>query len=80
MRFDVPRAGARVKGLVQDRGEARKIGRRPGRRVFATAVVLAVPAAAQANEVTHWNRIAMNTLVAFPGPAGDTTGAADPAG
>jgi len=38
--------------------------------VFAAAVALAVPAVAQANEVTHWNRIAMNTLVAFPGPAG----------
>ena len=39
--------------------------------VFAAAVaLLAAPAAAQANEVTHWNRIAMNTLVAFPGPAG----------
>jgi hypothetical protein len=38
---------------------------------FAVAVaLLAAPAAAQANEVTHWNRIAMNTLVAFPGPAG----------
>jgi hypothetical protein len=38
--------------------------------VFVAAVALAVPATAQANEVTHWNRIAMNTLVAFPGPAG----------
>ena len=39
--------------------------------VFAAAgALLAAPAAAQANEVTHWNRIAMNTLVAFPGPAG----------
>ena len=38
--------------------------------VFAAAAALAAPAAAQANEVTHWNRIAMNTLVAFPGPAG----------
>ena len=35
-----------------------------------TAVALAAPAAAQANEVTNWNRIATNTLVAFPGPAG----------
>jgi hypothetical protein len=34
------------------------------------AVALLAPAAAQANEVTHWNRIAMSTLVAFPGPAG----------
>jgi hypothetical protein len=37
---------------------------------FAAAVALVAPAAAQANEVTHWNRIAMSTLVAFPGPAG----------
>jgi hypothetical protein len=36
----------------------------------AGCIALAGPAAAQANEVTHWNRIAMNTLVAFPGPAG----------
>jgi hypothetical protein len=42
------------------------------RAALAAAVVvgLAAPAAAQANEVTHWNRIAMSTLVAFPGPAG----------
>ena len=38
--------------------------------IFAAVVALAAPAAAQANEVTHWNRIAMGTLVAFPGPAG----------
>src|SRR5439155_14133734 len=31
---------------------------------------VAVPAAAQANEVTNWNRIATDTLVAFPLPAG----------
>jgi PAP2 superfamily len=31
---------------------------------------LAVPAIAQANEVTKWNQIATNTLVAFPGPGG----------
>jgi len=37
---------------------------------LAAAIALAAPAAAQANEVTHWNRIAMSTLVAFPGPAG----------
>jgi hypothetical protein len=35
-----------------------------------TAVALAAPAVAQATEVTNWNRIATNTLVAFPGPAG----------
>jgi hypothetical protein len=34
------------------------------------AVALAAPAAAQATEVTNWNRIATDTLVAFPGPAG----------
>ena len=32
----------------------------------------AAPAAAQANEVTHWNQIATSTLVAFPLPAGGT--------
>jgi hypothetical protein len=37
---------------------------------LAAAVALAAPAAAQANEVTDWNRIATNTLVAFPGAAG----------
>jgi hypothetical protein len=37
---------------------------------FAAAVALAVPAAAQANDVTHWNRIAMSTLAAVPPPAG----------
>jgi hypothetical protein len=37
---------------------------------LVAAVALAAPAAAQANEVTHWNRIAMSTLVAFPPPAG----------
>jgi hypothetical protein len=35
-----------------------------------TLVSFAAPAAAQANEVTDWNRIATNTLVAFPGAAG----------
>jgi hypothetical protein len=34
-----------------------------------TAVALAAPAA-QATEVTNWNGIATDTLVAFPGPAG----------
>ena len=38
--------------------------------VLAAAVAFAAPAAAQANEVTDWNRIATNTLVAFPGAAG----------
>ena len=37
---------------------------------LAAAVALAAPAAAQANDVTDWNRIATNTLVAFPGAAG----------
>jgi hypothetical protein len=35
-----------------------------------TAVALAAPAAVQANEVTNWNRVATNTLVAFPLAAG----------
>jgi hypothetical protein len=38
---------------------------------LAAAVALAAPAAAQANEVTDWNRIATNTLVAFPAAAGE---------
>jgi hypothetical protein len=37
---------------------------------LAAVVLSAAPAAAQANEVTDWNRIATNTLVAFPGAAG----------
>jgi hypothetical protein len=37
---------------------------------LVAVAALAAPAAAQANEVTHWNRIAMSTLVAFPPPAG----------
>jgi hypothetical protein len=37
---------------------------------LTAAVALAAPAAAQANEVTQWNRIAMSTLVAFPPAAG----------
>jgi hypothetical protein len=37
---------------------------------LAALVLLAAPAVAQANEVTHWNRIATDTLVAVPGPAG----------
>src|SRR4051812_22896881 len=37
---------------------------------LAAAIALAAPAVAQANEVTHWNRIAMSTLVAFPGRGG----------
>jgi len=36
----------------------------------AATIALAAPAAAQANEVSNWNRIAMSTLVTFPGPAG----------
>ena len=34
------------------------------------AVAVAVPAVAPATEVTNWNRIATDTLVAIPGPAG----------
>jgi hypothetical protein len=37
---------------------------------FVVAAALVAPATAQANGVTNWNRIAMNTLVVFPGPAG----------
>jgi hypothetical protein len=37
---------------------------------LAVVVALATAAAAQANDVTQWNRLAMNTLVAVPGPAG----------
>jgi hypothetical protein len=37
---------------------------------FAAAVAIAAPAAAQANDVTQWHRLAMSTLVAVPGPAG----------
>jgi len=33
-------------------------------------IVLTAPAVAQPSEVTDWNRIAIDTLVAFPGPAG----------
>ena len=42
-------------------------------RRLATAVMvvaLAAPAAAQANAVTTWNKIAADTLIVFPGPAG----------
>jgi len=38
--------------------------------VALTLLVRAAPAAAQANEVTNWNRIATDTLVAFPPAAG----------
>jgi hypothetical protein len=37
---------------------------------LAAVVVRAAPATAQANEVTNWNRIATDTLVAFPPAAG----------
>jgi hypothetical protein len=42
------------------------------RRTLAVTALalLAVPAVAQANEVTHWNKVATDTLVAFPAPAG----------
>ena len=43
---------------------------RPAAIAALTAVALAAPAVAQATEVTNWNRIATNTLVTFPGPAG----------
>jgi hypothetical protein len=38
--------------------------------IFAAAVALAAPTAAQANAVTDWHRLAMSTLVTVPGPAG----------
>src|SRR5215204_4907804 len=44
--------------------------RRTWLAAFVVAAALIAPAAAQANEVTNWNRIAMSTLVQFPGPAG----------
>ncbi len=45
--------------------------RRLGWLAALTAVVaLAAPVAAQANAVTDWNRIANDTLVVIPGPAG----------
>ena len=37
---------------------------------FALPSASAQPSAVGPNEVTKWNRIAMSTLVAFPGPAG----------
>ena len=37
---------------------------------LAAFALLAAPAVAQGNEVTHWDRIATDTLVAVPGPAG----------
>jgi hypothetical protein len=39
--------------------------------LIASALLVHVtPLAAQANEVTHWNQIATDTLVAFPAAAG----------
>jgi hypothetical protein len=38
--------------------------------VVAALALLAAPAVAQANEVTHWNQIATDTLVVFPARAG----------
>ena len=53
---------------------AKAIHRSPLRRtlllIALALVVRAAPAAAQANEVTNWNRIAADTLVAFPAAAG----------
>ena len=44
--------------------------------LIAWALVMrAAPAAAQANEVTNWNQIATNTLVAFPAAAGGAASA-----
>jgi hypothetical protein len=49
---------------------ARALGVLPVLAALAAIVALAAPAAAQASEVTNWNQIATNTLVAFPGPGG----------
>ena len=38
--------------------------------IVAALALLAAPAVAQANEVTHWNKVATDTLVVFPAPAG----------
>src|SRR5213080_4353806 len=38
--------------------------------LIALALVALAGPVAQATEVTNWNQIATNTLVAFPGPAG----------
>ena len=38
--------------------------------ILGAALAFAVPAVAQANEVTNWNGIATSTLVQFPGPGG----------
>jgi len=48
------------------------MSRRRFRRVaiLAALALLAMPAMAHANAVTDWNRIASDTLIAFPGPAG----------
>jgi hypothetical protein len=42
----------------------------PAAIAVLTALALAAPAVAQATEVTNWNRIATDTLVVIPGPAG----------
>ena len=44
--------------------------RRTWLAAVVVAIALAAPAVTQATEVTNWNRIAMSTLVVFPGPAG----------
>jgi hypothetical protein len=46
---------------------------RPGRMwpaATAALAAVALAAASSATEVTNWNRIAINTLVAFPPAAG----------
>src|SRR5438094_6723640 len=43
--------------------------------LIALALVALAGPVALANEVTNWNQIATNTLVAFPGPAGSAANA-----
>lgn len=43
---------------------------RPRRLLAVATLALTVPAVAQANTVTQWNKTALDTLVAFPAPAG----------
>jgi hypothetical protein len=43
--------------------------------IAVALVVHAAPVTAQDNEVTNWNQIATNTLVAFPAAAGGAANA-----
>ena len=42
--------------------------------IAVALVIRVVPTAVQANEVTHWNQIATDTLAAFPPAAGGAAG------